>query len=323
MFQAFKELRTALGRTLLITGTVAMIAVLVSFLTALTGGLAHQSISELDRLAERTGGLSHTQLVLSDNGTTNLAASTLTEQQVRDLGGDALYTARTKVGSTPAMVVSNPEVPRGSALVSDKLAGENTVTLGSAQLNVTATMGDVWLDHQPIVEANPADISPVTGGPSAVLLPSETNFTAKDTQVLTGKDIYKVSASYTGENMSLSTMTYLLFVISALVVGAFFAVWTMQRLRGVAITAALGGARKVIVADALTQAIFLLLLGVTVGVAVTVGFSQVLGDAMPIIISPSTTIFPGLLIIAFGLVGAAFSLRPVLTIDPRSALSVA
>ncbi|MDU0477949.1 ABC transporter permease [Staphylococcus chromogenes] len=325
MFQAFKELRAARGRTLLIVGTVAMIAVLVSFLSALTSGLSHQSKSELDRLAELTSGqLSSTSLVIADSGTPSLSASNLSSDQVASLGGTPLYTARARVGEHTAIVVSNPAVPRGEAAVSPALYSESSsVRLGDRELRVTAGLTDVWLDHQPIVEANPADVAPLTLGVSAVLLNADAT-PAPDvpgTRVLSGKDIYQVSASYVGENMSLTTMTYLLFVISALIVGAFFAVWTMQRLRGVAISTALGASRAVIIADALAQALFVLVLGAIVGISITAIGGSFLDHVMPIVVSPATTLAPGLTIIGFGLLGAVASLRPIFTVDPRTALS--
>lgn len=322
MYQAFKELRAAAGRTLLIIATVAMIAVLVSFLTSLTAGLAHQSKSELDRIAG--GDISALSLGVADTGVPSLSASSLSDADAQRLGGQPLFTARSKVGDTPVMVVSNPDVRPGEALVSTKLADARAVQLGAADLRVTGFAGDVWLDHQPIVEANPIDVKPLTRGASAVVFargaaPAST----EGIRLLHGKDVYQVSASYTGENMSLSTMTYLLFVISALVVGAFFTVWTMQRLRGVAISAALGAARKVIVADALAQALAVLVIGTAIGLGITLVLGHFFTAVMPMVISTTTTLVPALLLIACGLFGAATSLRPILKVNPRTALAAA
>ena len=57
-----------------------------------------------------------------------------------------------------------------------------------------------------------------------------------------------------------------LLVISALVVGAFFTVWTIQRSGDIAVLKALGASAGTLMRDALGQAAVVLLLGSVVGV---------------------------------------------------------
>ena len=72
MFQGLKELRSAPSRTALITLTVAMITVMVTFLASLAAGLKYQSVSALqDRLSDDQ------VLVLEDSGTATLSSSCL------------------------------------------------------------------------------------------------------------------------------------------------------------------------------------------------------------------------------------------------------
>lgn len=165
--------------------------------------------------------------------------------------------------------------------------------------------------------ASLAQVRGVTGPAGAfasdVALPS-------DTVALSGSERWNASASYQGEQMSLNLMIVMLYVISALVLGAFFTVWTIQRLRGIAISSALGAARRVLIADALGQAIIVLGIGITAGTLITVISAFGMGDAMPVVISSSTTLFPALILAAAGLIGAAISLGPILRVEPRSAL---
>ena len=137
---------------------------------------------------------------------------------------------------------------------------------------------------------------------------------------LAGKDALNTSASYKGEQQSLGLMINLLYVISALVLGAFFAVWTVQRLRGVAISAALGASRSVIVTDAVGQALVVLAIGITFGAAITV-LAGTLISGIPMVVSLRTVGIPVLILLAAGLLGAALSIRPVLKINPRTALN--
>lgn len=118
-------------------------------------------------------------------------------------------------------------------------------------------------------------------------------------------------------------MTLLLFAISALVIGAFFTVWTIQRLPDVATLKALGATSASLVRDALGQAAIVLVAGVAAGLGCTVAAASLMGAALPFVLSPATTLLPAGALIALGLCGAAFALRFLFTTDPLTALGAA
>ncbi|WP_342355606.1 ABC transporter permease [Corynebacterium zhongnanshanii] len=173
---------------------------------------------------------------------------------------------------------------------------------------------DLYLEHQPITWAPDHEVDAMPGAASFGVV--DPDYPA----ALQGKDALNTSGSYQGEQSSLSLMITLLYVISALVLGAFFAVWTIQRLRGVAITAALGGSRPVIMVDALGQALVVLALGIVIGTLVTLGAGSLI-SGIPIVLSQQTIATPALILLAAGLLGAAISIKPILSINPRSALT--
>ena len=223
-------------------------------------------------------------LVLQGN---SLSSSQLTEQQhqqVREAGGEVVYLARTP----EAMHISTS---------TDKPA-------------------DVYLEHQPVVWETAADVKDMPGAASVGIVDKDADVPG----AVTGKDALNTSASYKGEQQSLGLMINLLYVISALVLGAFFAVWTVQRLRGVAISAALGASRSVVIFDAVGQALVVLAIGITVGAALTIGAGSLI-SGIPIVLSGATVGTPIAILLAAGLLGAALSIRPVLKINPRSALN--
>ena len=74
MYQAMKELRAAPGRAALITITVAMIAVMVTFLSALAAGLSNQSVSALSEV------YSDDDAVVVSEGSSSLASSSVGTQ---------------------------------------------------------------------------------------------------------------------------------------------------------------------------------------------------------------------------------------------------
>ena len=107
-------------------------------------------------------------------------------------------------------------------------------------------------------------------------------------------------------------MRALLFAISALVIGAFFTVWTVQRSGEIAVLKALGASTGYLLKDALGQALALLALGAALGTAIAAGIGAGI-----------IALTGALVMIALGLAGAAVSLRTVTTVDPLTALGSA
>lgn len=315
MFQGIKELRRAPGRAALITVTIGLIAVLVTFLSSLTAGLGHQSVSALREITTPS-----TTLLIADNGATTLSASRVPSSLAEEVGGTPLYLIRERVGETPAILLSDPSLS-GQEIRANATLGADSVNIAGQLVAVSGTQ-DLWLDHLPVVTVSPELFRGSTEPPVGVLIDGAATAPA-GTKALQGKDILTTSASYVGENLSLTTMTTLLFLISALVVGAFFTVWTIQRIGAVAITLALGAARKVVISDALTQALLVLLVGVGAGTALTLGVGGLAPAGLPIELTWATTALPAGILILCGLVGAAFSLIPILRVDPRTALAQA
>ena len=336
MYQATRELRAAPGRTALITVTVGLIAVMVTFLSALAAGLGHRSTSALDELLGPDDAV-----IVADSGAPSLAASRLTPEQVREArpsdvaggaGGaaDIWSVGRARVGDQPVFVFPDAslradEVRMPAGLGGTDVDGPGSATLDGRTVTVAGAAGDIWWEHQPVVLAAPDLADRIAGAPSAIVVDESRTAVPEvaGTVVKRGDERADLSASNAGERMSLGAMTALLFVISALVVGAFFMVWTVQRMRGVAVSSALGASRPVLAADSLGQAALVLAVGVGAGTAITVGAGTWLAsaDVMPVVVDATTTLWPGLLLAATGLIGAAAALVPVLRVEPREALA--
>lgn len=130
-------------------------------------------------------------------------------------------------------------------------------------------------------------------------------------------------ASLRSEIGSLLMMVGMLFGISALVVGAFFTVWTMQRTGDVAVLKALGASTPSLMRDALGQSLAVLIAGVGGGILLTAALGLAVSGVVPFVVAWYTTLLPAVLLIALGLVGAAFALRSVTQADPLTALGSA
>ncbi|WP_227979681.1 ABC transporter permease [Nocardia spumae] len=346
MFVALRDLRAARGRFLLITLVVAMVALLVSFLSGLTAGLAHQNISALDKL-------SGSAVVFADTGADpSFDSSALTGEQVRawqqsgatvePVGISRGQATRDGVAPTsvalfgvdgPAFGAQQPAAP-GTVILSkaaaDRLSaapGER-IALGDRSFTITGIGDDDWYAHTPVVWTALSDWQQLAprGGAATVLVASGTYDTeavnrAAHTRTTSVDGSLQAIGSYQAENGSLTLMTVMLFVISALVIGAFFTVWTIQRTPDIAALKALGATTGSLIRDALGQALIVLLIGVGVGVGVTALAGVFIGGSVPFVLTGATTVVPALALIGLGLVGAVFALRFLATTDPLTALN--
>lgn len=141
------------------------------------------------------------------------------------------------------------------------------------------------------------------------------------TETLSLEDSFGASPGYTAETATLSLIQGFLYAISALVAGAFFAVWAIQRKHEVAVLRALGASGGWVLRDALTQALFLLIAAVGVGVAVGVGLGALItGGGVPFALNATHIGLATVGLIALGLLGAAVAVQRISRIDPVTAL---
>ena len=293
MLQSLKELRFAPWRSAIITITIGLIALMVTFLSALTQGLAHESVSALK---EVTG---DDAIVIADTSST-LSGSQLDDEQIsqlEDLQARPLYFARDRKDNEPVTLLNWSQQGQPSE--------------------------DLYLDHQPVRWSDRETIEQNRGSTVAMFLPEnqvEKANSIEGISILEGNDRWNTSAAYAGEQLSLNLMIGMLYLVSMLIVGAFFIVWTLQRLHTVAVSSALGASRKILILQSFIQAVIVTGLGVIVGAGGTILLISLIGEALPAVISVKTILLPSLLVSFAALIGATLSLVPILKVDPRQAL---
>ncbi|GAA3033076.1 FtsX-like permease family protein [Microbacterium dextranolyticum] len=352
MFVALRDLRFARGRFVLIGSVVALITVLVGFLSGLTGGLATQNISAVLSIpADRVV----FSALTTDGADASFSDSTITEQQTTDWDTAAGVTSAEPIGISQTRAEAgdariaiaifgvqpgfNATAPSQDGRVSLSapaakdlaVATGDDVTIAGTTYTVETIAGDAWYSHTPVVEMTLSDwqaYSAATGNPDAyatVLAVTgspdwETVDTATSTVSHTVLGSLTALSAFRSEIGSLLLMVTMLFGISGLVIGAFFTVWTMQRKGDIAVLKALGASTSSLVRDALGQALIVLLLGIGIGLGLVTLFGALAGTALPFLLNPFTTLLPGVIMITLGLAGAAFALRSVTSADPLTAL---
>ncbi|WP_448853249.1 ABC transporter permease [Corynebacterium frankenforstense] len=110
-------------------------------------------------------------------------------------------------------------------------------------------------------------------------------------------------------------------VIAALVTGAFFLVWTIQRAGSIATLRAMGATRGFPLRDSLGQAVVVLAVSILVGLLIAVGLGSLLeSTAMPYATELGPVLGGGALLFVSGLIGALVAVVRVTRTDPLEAL---
>jgi putative ABC transport system permease protein len=361
VFVAWRDLRFAKGRFALMGTVIVLITLLVGLLSGLTAGLSHQNFSAstglpADKIAVQAPGegeeLSYANSTVTEKQWQQWARTT----GVRSAEPLGITTTRATAGNR-SIGVSAFGVQPGAALapaggrIHDHaavlsvtaanalgLAVGDTFTLAGQQVTVAVVSGDASFSHTPVVWTSLdlwQKLALPTGrgdGPTATVIALDTTSgadvrgadgTAGTRTVATAESLSAVG-SYTSENGSLQLMRGFLFVISALVIGAFFTVWTIQRSGDVAVLKALGASTANLLKDALGQALVLLVGGTLVGTGIAAGLGAVVaGSAVPFLLTPGTVLVPAAVMITIGVLGAALSIRRITSVDPLTALGSA
>ncbi|WP_037353194.1 ABC transporter permease [Amycolatopsis orientalis] len=334
MFVAWRDLRFAKGRFALLGTVVVLMTLLVGLLSGLTAGLAEQSTSAIT-------GLKADHLVFAEPGSGSLSfgQSTVTREQagqyarvpgVTSAEPIAISTAGAAGGGRTATVaafgVRNPSpgtvvLSAGAADALQASAGDQ-LTLQGEKVTVSGIDGDAFYSHLPVVWthfAGPnATVLAVTADSSADLAAADARL---GTQTVTKDDALSAIGSYSAENGSLRLMRGFLFVIAALVIGAFFTVWTIQRSRDIAVLKALGATTKYLLRDALGQAAVLLIGGTVLGTGLAAALGAVASGTVPFVRSAGTVLGPAAVLIVLGVLGAALAVRRITSVDPLTALA--
>jgi putative ABC transport system permease protein len=363
LFVAWRDLRFAKGRFALMGAVIVLITLLVGLLSGLTAGLGRQNISAITGLPanhvafQNPGagqGLSYATSTVSERQWRQWSAAPGVES-AEPLG---IATTKASAGHESA-VVSAFGVEPGSRLAPDgdggritaasvvlsspaahalDLAPGDRLTLAGQELTVAAVSGDASFSHTPVIWTSLAAwqklAPPVAGGggPTATVIALETTPSADisaideraGTSTVTTSASLSAIGSYTSENGSLQLMRAFLFAISALVIGAFFTVWTIQRSADVAVLKALGASTASLLKDALGQAVILLAAGTLVGTGIAAGLGALVsGSAVPFLLTPATILVPAGVIVLLGVLGAALSIRRITSVDPLTALGSA
>lgn len=348
MFIALRDIRFAKGRFALIGTVVMLITLLVGFLTGLTAGLANQNISSItaldgdyialsqpesgDKLSYSNSSITADEIdeLKDSKGVNSVQELGISRAKFMNEGGSNLNAAI--FGVHPSYGNDAPQ-EEDTVILSSNAADEagvaegDMLTLSGHEYTVEKIGDESWYSHSAVVWISYGDWAEYsertgqTGDATAAIIKSDSQPTVDGLEVSTPLKSLTALDAFKSEIGSLGMMVGMLFLISALVIGAFFTVWTIQRKSDIAIMKALGVSTKALIWDSLGQAFIILVVGIGVGIGATIGLGALAGSALPFVLSPLTMGVPSLAMLITGLAGAAFALTSVTKADPLTALS--
>ncbi|MCT2176779.1 ABC transporter permease [Brachybacterium muris] len=143
---------------------------------------------------------------------------------------------------------------------------------------------------------------------------------AATTTAMPLEESFNASPGYQAETLTLSMIQWFLYAICALVIGAFFTVWTIQRTQELAVLRAIGASGGYLLRDSLAQAALLLVIFTGVGVGAGILLGRAMPAGMPFSLEPAPIAVATAVTIACGPAGATISVLRVLRIEPVTAL---
>lgn len=143
---------------------------------------------------------------------------------------------------------------------------------------------------------------------------------AATTTAMPLEESFNASPGYQAETLTLSMIQWFLYAICALVIGAFFTVWTIQRTQELAVLRAIGASGGYLLRDSLAQAALLLVIFTGVGVGAGILLGNAMPEGMQFSLEPAPIAVATAVTIACGLAGATISVLRVLRIEPVTAL---
>jgi len=227
----------------------------------------------------------------------------------------------------------------GDHFILDRVQTELEVVGITAEYNI----GHVPIVYTPLRKWQEAAYGPPGGPPPGEKLPDVLYDYASiialqlapeiDPQVLEAADIdqgtltvdkqsaYEASSGYREEILTVRLIQGFLIVISAVVIGAFFTVWTIQRTREIGLVKALGASNAYLLRDALGQVLILMVGGTLIGTLVSLWVGQRFAEAGSSFLLDLPTIFiSSCLLVLAGLLGSALSVGLITRVDPIIAL---
>lgn len=353
MFLAINEIRHSKLRYALVAGVMFLIAYLVFFLTGLAYGLAQDNRTAVDQWDA-------SQIVLTEEANDNLNMSMIPRSTFDEIDADEkailAQTAGvvTKEDRNEKINVSffgidpdqflTPTITEGKLFSSDdeavadhSVATEYGLAIGDIvqlagndkELKIVGFTEDARFNVAPVFYTSIGAYQEIRfetqddsdqARINAIVIRGDIDALPDDLVATSIIDFINELPGYSAQVLTFGFMIGFLIVIAAIVIGIFIYVLTMQKADIFGVMKAQGISSRYISFSVIAQTFLLAACGVLAGVVVTVGTALVLPASVPFQINWLFYVILSMLMIVIAMIGAFFSVRTIVKIDPLKAI---
>lgn len=344
---ALKELGFYKFRYTLVTIIILLLAFLVLFVSALAQGLSKENISGIEKLDSQN-------YVIQTGVEDSLSKSKLTDNQIEksqdikkgspltismqtikqdDSQSDLLFS---NVNSKKQPKANEGHFPEKSneVLVNEKLKADD-YKLGDkidikdtdTQYKISGFTNNLMFSHTSMAYVNGDGMDKLKPKQTAVIAVGDLTKQEKNkindidgAKVVSEDDLKDAIPSFQAEQQPLNLMIVFLFVISAIVLAAFFYVITIQKTSQFGILKAMGTKTSALVQSILIQIMLITFIGVLISIGAMLLLSAIIPVSMPFYLNINLMVLIAILFLVVAFIGSLLSLVRVTKIDPLDAI---
>ncbi|MGE7869310.1 ABC transporter permease [Bacillus paramycoides] len=139
-------------------------------------------------------------------------------------------------------------------------------------------------------------------------------------KVVEKKEVLQSIPGYKEEQGTLTMIIAFLLVITALLIGVFFYVITLQKTQELGVLKAIGTKNSYLANSLVVQAVFLSAVALLVGIGLTLAVQTVFPESMPFLLTTTMVAQYSIIFIVISVLGTLVSLYQVLKVDPLEAI---
>lgn len=344
---AWKEIKFYKFRYTLIMLIIFLLGSMVLFISGLVQGLARENISYLNNMPAE-------HYIVEDNKEPKLESSQMNQSQ-KDKIEDIIHQDATQIGTQtlkinqdeqdvitfstpkhlkPKLITGSYPTQQDEIAISEKLTG-NDLKVGDyvsfkghdTRYKISGIMNETMYSHSSMILMNKEAFESMNKQISTFYPVENINKDDKASlnqidgiKVVNEKTLTDNIASYQAEQMPLNLMIISLFVITAIVLSAFFYVMTIQKIPQIGILKAIGIKTKHLLTALLLQIVLTTMVGVILAFIVILILNTVMPVTMPFYLNYSQVLLMIAVFLIVGLIGALLSFIKVLRVDPIEAI---
>ncbi|MGT2809015.1 ABC transporter permease [Streptococcus iniae] len=349
---AWSELRYQPKKYILIELLIVLMIFMVIFLTGLTNGLGRAVSAQIDNYGNKTYLLSEdAEGIITFSNISKDLNHTIEDLALKDKAELVIQRSGVQLGNNAQSKdltyfaieksdLLNPKIVEGKALSAKEgeivldSSFKETLSIGSSirdkasqmPLKVVGFTDDAMYGHSAVGFITPKTFETMkkASNPkyqwqaqaivtSNVIKPKKL---PKGIKAYQKEDIIAKIPGYQAEHLTLTMITWVLLIASSAILGVFFYILTLQKLKQFGVLKAIGMSMTAITGIQLSQITLLSLFGLVTGLGLTSLLASILPSAMPFYLKTSNVLLESLSFLVISISCGALSLFKVRQVDP-------